>query len=107
MSIPFETIVDFLSGSMAAGTGESNTSNGADETKNMVNGKAPTNAVVNLKAKITGLPSSYCLEVSRAYFSWTIFFGFGVFNVFTKINLPSTPLFFFRISGNGYLRSYM
>lgn len=53
-------------GSMAAGAGESNTTNGSDDTK-MVNGKAPSNSVVNLKAKITGLPSSYCLEDFRKW----------------------------------------
>lgn len=52
---------------MAAGAGESNTSNGTDKTNTMVNGKVPANAVVNLKAKITGLPSSYCLEVNAFY----------------------------------------
>lgn len=53
---------------MAAGCGESKTkSNGTDEN-NMVNGKV---SAVNFKAKITGLPSSYCLEVKLFQFSYT------------------------------------
>lgn len=49
---------------MAAGKGEPKSSNGKDGSKKTVNGKAPANtAAVNLKAKVTGLPSSYCLEV--------------------------------------------
>ncbi|XP_026278660.1 tRNA (uracil-5-)-methyltransferase homolog B isoform X1 [Frankliniella occidentalis] len=56
-------------GRMAAKTGESMSSNGMTETSNMVNGKASTNSAVSLKAKITGLPSSYCLEDFRKWLS--------------------------------------
>ncbi|KAJ1531446.1 hypothetical protein ONE63_000126 [Megalurothrips usitatus] len=52
---------------MAAGTGEPKTSNGTDEGNNMVNGKTPTNPAISVKAKVTGLPSSYCLEDFRKW----------------------------------------
>ena len=46
---------------MAAGSGEPKSANGTDETNSLVNGTASASS---FKAKITGLPSSYCLEVS-------------------------------------------
>lgn len=49
---------------MAAGSSEPKPANGKDEANNMVNGNSSVNSSVNLKAKITGLPSSYCSEVS-------------------------------------------
>ncbi|KAK3919689.1 tRNA (uracil-5-)-methyltransferase-like protein A [Frankliniella fusca] len=66
---------------MAADTGESMTSNGTIESSNNVNGKTSTNSAVGLKAKITGLPSSYCLEDFRKWISDELLVTFSELSV--------------------------